>query len=86
MISNLKIQISNRRRGGRLAEALALVAALALLFPPPARAYGDVGTGILLWQLLLASFAGAMFYVRKLLRGRREAPKNRPEAEPPQQE
>jgi hypothetical protein len=28
--------------------------------------YTDPGSGILIWQLLLAAFFGAMFYVRKL--------------------
>jgi len=28
--------------------------------------YTDPGSGILVWQLLLAAFFGAMFYVRKV--------------------
>jgi hypothetical protein len=38
--------------------------------------YTDPGSGVLVWQLILAAFFGGMFYVRKLknliLRRRRE--------------
>ncbi len=33
-------------------------------------AYADPGSGILFWQLLVAGFAGLMFYLRRLLRWR----------------
>ncbi|OFV82874.1 MAG: hypothetical protein A3D93_01195 [Acidobacteria bacterium RIFCSPHIGHO2_12_FULL_67_30] len=38
----------------------------------PLYAYADPGSGILIWQMLLAGIAGALFYVRRLLRWRRD--------------
>lgn len=37
----------------------------------PLFAYADPGSGMLFWQLLVAGFAGLMFYLRRLLRWRR---------------
>ena len=31
-----------------------------------ARAYADPGSGMLLWQMLVAGFVGVMFYFRRL--------------------
>ena len=31
-----------------------------------AHAYTDPGSGMLIWQMLLAAFAGAMFYFRRI--------------------
>lgn len=49
-----------------------LLPAALWLFAAPAYAYADPGTGILIWQLLLAGISGALFYLRRLLRGRRD--------------
>ena len=38
---------------------------LGILVETPAKAYTDPGTGALLWQMLVALFAGCLFYVRK---------------------
>ena len=38
-----------------------------LLFTAQAHAYGDPGSGALLWQLLLAAFFGGMFYIRRIV-------------------
>jgi|YelNatPaOPRAMG01_1025707.scaffolds.fasta_scaffold148396_2 hypothetical protein len=32
----------------------------------PLAAYTDPGSGALLWQLIVAAFVGAMFYVRRI--------------------
>ena len=45
---------------------------LSLLVAAPLLAYADPGSGILIWQMLLAGIAGALFYLRRLLRGRRD--------------
>lgn len=36
-------------------------------FSAEAHAYGDPGSGALLWQLLLAAFFGGMFYIRRIV-------------------
>lgn len=43
---------------------------LGLLFAAarPAYAYGDIGSGTLFWQLLVAALAGLALYLRRLLR------------------
>lgn len=40
---------------------------MALVFAAekPLAAYADPGSGALLWQVLVAAFVGAMFYLRK---------------------
>jgi hypothetical protein len=38
----------------------------------PLYAYADPGSGLLIWQMLLAGVAGALFYLRRLLRWRRD--------------
>jgi hypothetical protein len=40
---------------------------LSVLWAGRAEAYVDPGTGALLWQLLLATFVGFFFYVRRFL-------------------
>jgi hypothetical protein len=45
---------------------------LSLLLAARLLAYADPGSGILIWQMLLAGIAGALFYLRRLLRGRRD--------------
>jgi hypothetical protein len=34
----------------------------------PLAAYVDPGSGALLWQVLVAGFVGAMFYIRRITR------------------
>ncbi|HXE89542.1 MAG TPA: hypothetical protein VNK82_01120 [Terriglobales bacterium] len=46
---------------------LVSVAAFVLLSEAPAFAYTDPGSGMLLWQGLMAALVGAGFYFRKLL-------------------
>ena len=53
-------------RARRLAT-LASVAVFILLSEAPAFAYTDPGSGMLLWQGLMAAFVGAGFYFRKFL-------------------
>ena len=50
-------------------------------------AYTDPGSGVLLWQILLAAFIGVMFYVRRiiawarhLVNGRKVTPPDNPVA------
>jgi len=50
------------------ARTLFLLALLAVFTERELRAYTDPGSGILAWQMLLAGFAGAMFYGRKAIR------------------
>jgi len=73
--------MTNRRRTIPAAGLCVLAAALLLLIAQPAYAYADPGSGILLWQLLLAGVSGALFYLRRLLRGRRADKK--PDEPPP---
>jgi hypothetical protein len=46
-------------------RAAVLVLVLLLAAERPLAAYTDPGSGALLWQILVAGFIGAMFYVRK---------------------
>ena len=43
-------------------------AVLSVLWVARAEAYVDPGTGALLWQLLLATFVGLTFYLRRFIR------------------
>jgi hypothetical protein len=49
-------------------ETILFVVLLALLGERPARAYSDPGSGILLWQIVVSGFVGALFYLRKIAR------------------
>ena len=40
---------------------------LCLLFPVPAHAYSDPGSGLMLWQLTVSFFIGLLFYFRRIL-------------------
>jgi len=53
---------SPRFSAARLAFLLAL---LSFGTERQAQAYTDPGSGMLIWQMLLAAFAGAMFYFRR---------------------
>lgn len=53
---------SPRFSAARLALLLAL---LSFGTEREAHAYTDPGSGMLIWQMLLAAFAGAMFYFRR---------------------
>ena len=43
-----------------------LLLSLFIGFETEARAYTDPGTGALIWQVLVAGFVGAMFYLRRI--------------------
>ena len=45
-----------------------IVVSLLLVFESPLQAYIDPGAGTLLWQALLATFMGGVFYGRRILR------------------
>jgi hypothetical protein len=51
----------------RVSRGLAVILALLVMGERPAAAYTDPGSGALLWQLLVAGFVGAMFYLRKAI-------------------
>jgi len=60
--------------GSNVVRTVFLVAILAIAMERQAKAYTDPGTGALLWQMLVAVFAGGLFYCRKItfwLRNRR---------------
>ncbi len=59
--------------------------AAVLLFAEKAHAYGDPGSGALLWQLLLAAMFGGMFYIRRVTSWIRKK-FSRKDAEPPDHE
>ena len=54
----------SRRGFGKLFPGMLCV---VCLFSAEAHAYGDPGSGALLWQLLLAAFFGGMFYIRRIV-------------------
>ncbi|MGH9581280.1 MAG: hypothetical protein ACRD2R_09805 [Terriglobales bacterium] len=54
------------RKGRTLGTALAVALAF-LLLPARAHAYTDPGSGMLIWQALMAALVGAGFYFRKFL-------------------
>jgi hypothetical protein len=49
-----------------LFRALVLLAIVMFGTEKQARAYTDPGTGALLWQMLVAMFAGLFFYARRI--------------------
>lgn len=49
----------------RASAAAAAVLLFVVLGERPARAYTDPGSGMLIWQGLVAAFLGASFYFRK---------------------
>ena len=51
------------RNGWRMAALLLLV---SFATEHEARAYTDPGSGMLLWQMLVAGFVGVMFYLRRI--------------------
>jgi hypothetical protein len=59
----MQTQHSSRFSTVRLVILLAL---LSFGTEREARAYTDPGSGMLIWQMLLAAFAGAMFYFRRV--------------------
>jgi diacylglycerol kinase len=52
-----------RKHVHRFAVLMTLVSVLS----PEAKAYSDPGSGALLWQMLVASLVGLLFYARKAL-------------------
>jgi hypothetical protein len=59
-----------------------LLLTLLLLMPSSAQAYVDPGAGTMIWQMLVAGFLGAIFYLRRLIPSRRSKKKEPPEAGP----
>lgn len=52
---------------GHTLRGLGLVTLLLVATEKEARAYTDPGTGALIWQMLVAGFVGALFYVRRFV-------------------
>jgi hypothetical protein len=50
-----------------VSKLLVFSAVLAMITSSDALAYIDPGSGALIWQALLASFFGALFYIRRIL-------------------
>ena len=48
-------------------RVLFIVLLAGLMFETEAKAYADPGSGILLWQVLVSVFVGALFYARRIL-------------------
>ena len=70
----MRVEKDDRQGRIRLVRCLVLAVAVLLAVESPARAYTDPGSGALLWQILVAGFVGALFYVRKFtswLRGKK---------------
>jgi hypothetical protein len=75
---------SNGFRGAvstaRRQTAFGIFILLAIVFFGSAReaqAYTDPGSGVLIWQMLIAGFVGAMFYFRRFvswIKGRKQDP------------
>lgn len=47
-------------------RVLLLILWMLLAVPSSAHAYVDPGTGAMLWQLILAMVAGALFFIREI--------------------
>ena len=56
--------LSAHRRSAPWVYAAGCAAAVTL-FAAPAWAYGDPGSGALLWQLIIAGMFGFLFYIRR---------------------
>ena len=68
-MSGNPVSPQSRRVLGRAVLAVAVL----LAAERPLAAYADPGSGALLWQVLVAGFVGALFYLRRLktwLRGK----------------
>ena len=48
-------------------KQLLAVAVVLICFEREAKAYTDPGSGALIWQVLVAGFFGALFYLRRIL-------------------
>ena len=57
----------------RLLRYASTLVVLLLLTERAAHAYTDPGSGLLLWQAIMAGLVGLMFYLRKLF-GRKSKP------------
>jgi len=70
--------------GSRTPSAAVLVVAATLFSAQAAHAYGDPGSGALLWQLIVAGMFGFLFYIRQTVRKIREwfGPKQTPPSAP----
>ena len=51
---------------GAVLKTLAAVLLLLVAAERQASAYTDPGSGALIWQMLMAGFVGALFYVRRI--------------------
>jgi hypothetical protein len=52
---------------GRIIAFVVTTTSFVLLFSGEAHAYTDPGSGVLVWQLLVAAFVGLAFYFRKFI-------------------
>ena len=62
---------------------LGQIAALILLTERPARAYADPGSGLLVFQMLGASVAGGLYFIRHTLRNLLGKSESVPQEPPP---
>ena len=71
--NSMKTKRHSRRRSRSRTRFYAGGCALGLaLVATPAHAYGDPGSGALLWQLIVAGMFGFLFYIRQTVRKLRE--------------
>lgn len=73
---------SKARQRRMMPDPVLLVFLLLFFFAHPLHAYADPGSGILLWQLLLAGLAGVVYHIRCLLRRRSNASNRKTEPTP----
>lgn len=55
-----------KRRKEERVGTLFILIVLLIAMERPALAYTDPGSGALIWQMLVAIFAGFLFYIRKI--------------------
>jgi len=55
-----------RARGRNMLRVLPLLFLLSFATERQAHAYTDPGSGVLIWQMLVAGFVGVAFYFRRL--------------------
>jgi hypothetical protein len=64
-------------------RALARGAILLVVFDSTAHAYTDPGSGLLIWQSILAGIFAAGYYLRKLIRALRFRKNGKKQSDPP---
>ncbi len=52
----------------KITKILIYIVLLVLLFPQPAQAYLDPGTGSYLFQMLMAGVLGTLFFIKSIIR------------------